>query len=78
MYDYLEQRLGESEYLGAGRLTCADIMTMFNLTSLEMLGARTIDDTLPNTKAYVERICSRPAYQKAMSIAGPAAQAPLT
>ena len=76
LYDYLEQRLGESEYLGAGRFTCADIMAMFNLTSLEMLGARPIDDSLPNTRAYVERVTARPAYEKAMAIAGPAATAP--
>lgn len=76
LYNTLEQRLGESEYLGAGRFTCADIMTMFNLTSLEMLGARPIDDKLPNTRAYVERVTARPAYQKAMSIAGPSASAP--
>ena len=76
LYTYLEQRLGESDFLGAERFTCADIMSMFNLTSLEMLGARPIDDSLPNTKAYVERIAARPAYQKAMAIAGPAAAAP--
>lgn len=76
IYNFLEQRLGESEYLGADRFTCADIMSMFNLTSLEMLGARPIDDNLPNTRAYVERISARPAYQKAMAIAGPAATAP--
>ncbi|AQA17150.1 glutathione S-transferase [Halioglobus japonicus] len=76
LYDYLEQRLGESEYLGAARFSCADIMAMFNLTSLEMLGARPVDESLPNTKAYVERICARPAYKKAMSIAGPAATPP--
>ncbi len=76
LYTYLEQRLGESDFLGAERFTCADIMSMFNLTSLEMLGARPIDDSLPNTKAYVERIAARPAYQKAMEIAGPAATAP--
>jgi glutathione S-transferase len=76
LYNYLERRLGDSDYLGAGRFTCADIMVMFNLTSLEMLGARPIDDTLPNTRAYVERVTARPAYQKAMSIAGPAATAP--
>ena len=75
-YNTLEQRLGESDFLGAERFTCADIMSMFNLTSLEMLGARPIDDSLPNTKAYVERIAARPAYQKAMAIAGPAAAAP--
>ncbi|KZX58279.1 glutathione S-transferase [Halioglobus sp. HI00S01] len=76
LYDYLEQRLGESEYLGAARFSCADIMAMFNLTSLEMLGARPVDESLPNTKAYVERICARPAYKKAMSIVGPAATPP--
>ncbi len=77
IYRALEQRLGESEYLGGPAFSCADIMSMFNLTSLAMLGARTIDATLPNTKAYVERIGARPAYQKAMSIAGPAASRPV-
>jgi len=76
LYAFLEQRLGESEYLGAGRFTCADVMSLFNLTSLEMLGARPIDDTLPNTKAYLERVTARPAYQKAMAIAGPEATPP--
>ena len=38
-------------------------------------GGRTVDD-LPNVKAYVKRIEARPAYQKAMKIAGPAATAP--
>ena len=77
IYRALEQRLGESEYLGGPAFSCADIMSMFNLTSMAMLGARTIDDTLPNTKAYVERIAARPAYIKAMSIAGPSASRPV-
>mgnify|MGYP003631241036 FL=1 len=76
IYRTLEQRLGESDYLGGSRFSCADIMSMFNLTSLGMLDAREIDDSLPNTKAYVERISVRPAYQKAMEIAGPAATRP--
>jgi glutathione S-transferase len=73
IYRALEQRLGESDYLGGPRFSCAEIMSMFNLTSLAMLGAREIDDSLPNTKAYVERVTARPAYQKAMEIAGPGA-----
>ena len=76
IYRALEQRLGKSEYLGGPRFSCADIMSMFNLTSLGMLGARAIDDSLPNTRAYVERVSARPAYQKAMAIAGPAASRP--
>jgi len=75
-YDALEERLGESEYLGGPEFSCADVMSMFNLTSLAMLGARTPDDSMPNTKAYVDRVCARPAYIKAMSIAGPAATRP--
>ena len=76
IYNALEQRLGESEYLGGPQFSCADIMSMFNLTSLAMLGARAVDDSLPNTQAYLQRVTSRPAYQKAMAIAGPEASRP--
>lgn len=76
IYAALEQRLGESEYLGGPQFGCADIMSLFNLTSLAMLGAKTPDADTPNTLAYVERVTARPAYIKAMSIAGPAATRP--
>ncbi len=74
-YQYLNQRLGESDYLAGPELTNADILTAFNLTTLPAFGARAIDD-LPNVVAYVERISKRPAYIKAMSIAGPEATRP--
>lgn len=76
LYTALEQRLGASEYLAGPNFTCADIMSMFNLTSLEMLGARTIDSSMPNTHAYVQRVTERDAYQKAMAVAGPTASRP--
>ena len=76
MYRALEERLGECDYLGGPAFSCADIMSIFNLTSLGMLGAREIDASMPNTKAYMDRVTSRPAYQKAMAIAGPAATRP--
>jgi glutathione S-transferase len=76
IYRALEQRLGESEYLGGPQFSCADVMSLFNLTSLAMLGARAIDDSLPNTKDYVARVTARPAYKKAMDIAGPGAARP--
>jgi len=76
LYAALEQRLSQSAYLGGPEFSCADIMSAFNLTSLGRLGARAVDDSLPNTKAYLQRILSRPAYQKAMAIAGPAASKP--
>jgi glutathione S-transferase len=74
-YRFIEQRLGKSPYLAGPEFTCADIMVTFALASLPLFGGRAIDD-LPNTKAYVERISKRPAYVKAMAIAGPAAVAP--
>jgi len=74
-YKYLDQRLGESPFLAGPELTCADIMTVYRLTTGVLFGARAIDD-LPNAVAYVKRIAARPAYQKAMSIAGPKAVAP--
>ena len=74
-YKHLNDRLGQSPYLAGPELTCADIMVAFNLTELALFGGRKIDD-LPNAKAYVERLEKRPAYQKAMKLAGPSAQPP--
>jgi glutathione S-transferase len=74
-YRLLEKRLGESEYLAGPEFTATDIMMAFNVTSLPLFGGRKIDD-LPNVQAYVKRLTARPAYVKAMSIAGPAAKKP--
>lgn len=74
-YRYLEDRLGEVDYLAGSEFTGADIMMIFNVTSLARFGGRPIDD-LPNVQAYVARVTARPAYRKAMRIAGPEAQRP--
>ena len=74
-FTYLEQRLGQSPYLGGSDFTCADIMSMFALTSLPLFGGRGIE-AFPNATAYVKRVTARPAYQKAMAIAGPKAVPP--
>jgi glutathione S-transferase len=71
-FNFLNARLGESLYLAGPELTCADVMVMFPLTTLPLFGGRTIDD-LPNVVSYVRRIEARPAYIKAMAIAGPKA-----
>ena len=76
-YKYMDQRLGETPYLAGPDFTCADIMSVFRLTTGVAFGARRIDD-LPNVVAYVKRIEARPAYQKAMQVAGPKAVAPKT
>jgi glutathione S-transferase len=69
----LEQTLAASPYLAGPNLTCADIMVMYCLTSVRMFGGR---DDLPNMRSYVERVSKRPAYIKAMQIAGAAAVPP--
>lgn len=74
-YRYLDQRLGKVPYLAGPELTCADIMVAFDLTALPLFGGREIGD-LANVAAYVRRIGERPAYIKAMQIAGPAATPP--
>jgi glutathione S-transferase len=74
-FGFLDQRLAKSPYLAGDEFTCADVMVMFDLSSLPLFGGRAIDD-LPNAVAYVKRIAARPAYIKAMSIAGPGAAAP--
>jgi len=74
-FRYMEQRLGQSPYLAGPELTCADIMSAFALTTLPAFGAPGIED-LPNVQAYVKRIEARPAYARAMAIAGPQAKRP--
>ena len=74
-YQYLDQRLGEVPYLAGPELTCADILVVYRLTTGILFGGRSIDN-LPNIVAYVKRIEARPAYQKAMQIAGPKAVRP--
>jgi glutathione S-transferase len=69
----LEQTLAASPYLAGPELTCADIMVNYCVTTPRMFGGR---DDLPNVRSYVERIGKRPAYIKAMQIAGPTALPP--
>ena len=70
---YMEQTLSKSQYLAGNEFTCADIMSVFNLVSLPSWTGRT---DIPHVKAYLERIQRRPAYIKAMKIAGPTATPP--
>ncbi|HEV2653119.1 MAG TPA: glutathione S-transferase [Rhizomicrobium sp.] len=70
---FMEQTLSASPYLAGSDFTCADIMSNFNLVSLPSFSGRT---DIPHVKAYVERIATRPAYIKAMKIAGPTATPP--
>lgn len=74
-YDYLEQTLAKHTYLAGDDFTCADMMVVYNFGNILASGGRTLDD-LPNTNAYFQRISARPAYRRAMQIAGPEATPP--
>ncbi len=62
----VEKRLGEAEYFGGAQLTTADIMMGFQLTTSRAMSGSSIDG-MPNLQAYLKRIGSREAYQRAMA-----------
>jgi glutathione S-transferase len=66
----VEKRLGEAPFFGGQNLTTADIMMVYCLTTSRAFRNLSID-AFPNLKAYLARIGTRPAYQKAMAKAEP-------
>lgn len=68
--ELLERRLGEVPFLAGERLTLADIMMVYTLTTSRAFGAPPLTG-LANTQAYLRRIAERPAYQRAMAKAEP-------
>ena len=66
----IEQRLGEAEFFGGRKLTLADIMMVYCLTTSRAIRDTTLD-AFPNIQAYLARIGERPAYQRAMAKAEP-------
>ncbi|RZJ46335.1 MAG: glutathione S-transferase [Brevundimonas sp.] len=70
---YWEAELGKSEWFAGDRFTAADIMMSF---PLEAAGSRApYGPNMPKTKAFLERIHARPAYQRALQRGGPYAYA---
>lgn len=66
----MEQRLGEVPFFGGQKLTLADIMMVYTLTTSRAFGGAAPTD-LPKVQAYLRRIGERPAYQRAMAKAEP-------
>jgi glutathione S-transferase len=66
----IDTRLGEADYLAGAEFTAADIMTVFSLTTMRYL-VPTDFSPYPNILAYLQRIGSRPAYQRAMQKGDP-------
>ena len=75
LFKQMNDHLGNDGYLAGPDFTLADVMSGFAVTTLPALGGRTFED-LPNIQRYAQRLKQRPAWQKAMVIAGPEAQRP--
>ena len=69
-WEMIEQRLGEADYFGGSKLSTADIMMVYCLTTSRAFRGNKLEG-LPNTSAYLKRIGERPAYRAAMAKAEP-------
>jgi glutathione S-transferase len=62
---FLNQRLGEADYLAGSELTAADIMLVFSLTTMRSFTPYDLEP-YPHILGYLRRIGGREAYQRAM------------
>jgi len=65
---YMNDELGKHPWFVAKKFTAADIQMSF---PIEAAAARAGLDAYPNTKAWLAKIQSRPAYQRALEKGGP-------
>lgn len=65
--DFMEAELGKSEWFAGGRFTAADIQMSFPVEA----SAKGAGSSRPRLRAFLERIHSRPAYQRALQRGGP-------
>src|SRR5438067_7538800 len=63
--DFVNRRLGETDYLAGSELTAADIMMAFSLTTMRTFTSYDLKP-YPQILAYLRRIGAREAYQRAM------------
>ncbi|MGH0035744.1 MAG: glutathione S-transferase family protein [Myxococcota bacterium] len=65
-FDFLEEQLGDREYLLASGFSGADIMMGFTLIAARLLGV--LDDRYPALGRYATRLSERPAFQRALAV----------
>jgi glutathione S-transferase len=75
LFRQMDQHLATRTYLAGEEFTLADLVSEFALTRLPGFGGRAITD-LPNVQRYAQLLMQRPAWQKAMAIAGLGAKRP--
>ena len=61
--DYLEERIGDREYLIGGRFTIADIAVASPFANLQHAGVTVDAKRWPKAAAYLDRILSRPSFK---------------
>lgn len=66
LVDVVERALDGQDYIVGDAFTAADIMIHFGLGIAAHLGF--VSEATPRCAAYVERIASRPAYRKAVTV----------
>lgn len=76
LYREMNDHLADTEYLAGNEFTLADLMSGFAITTLPAFSGDGALDGLDNIKRYADRIMARPAWQRAMAIAGPQATRP--
>jgi glutathione S-transferase len=67
-FDYIENELGKSAWFAGDEFTAADVQMSFPLEANAVRGA---DANRPTSKAFLDRIHARPAYQRALEQGGP-------
>lgn len=71
--DYVEAELSRRPWFAGDDLSAADVMMSFPLEAARRRGG--LDESRPSTIAWLERVQSRPAYQRALEVGGPYAYA---
>lgn len=68
--DLVERRLAAAPFFGGDRLTLADFMMVYSLTTSRAFGGGPLSD-MPATQGYLRRIAQRPGYVRTMAKAEP-------
>jgi glutathione S-transferase len=68
-FDFMEAELGRFEWFAGPAFTAADIQMSFPVEAAGAAGL--LGDERPRLQAFLERIVSRPAYQRALKKGGP-------
>lgn len=71
MLAFVDGQLADRAYFVGDTFTAADVMMVFPFTTMREFLEYDLAP-YPNVAAYLERIEARPAYRKAMALAGPA------